>query len=81
VKRTVLVACIASAALSLTGCKKPGATTAPSASASVSAPAAPPPASTGVPTTEDFEQQALDEINPQNMEQELEKLEKDIAAH
>jgi hypothetical protein len=81
VKRTVLVVCLASAALSLAGCKKPAATTVPSAEPSASAAPAPAPASTGVPTSVDFEQQALDEINPQNMEQELEKLEKDIAAH
>jgi hypothetical protein len=80
VKHSVVVLCIASAALSLAGCKKPAATTAPSAAPSASV-APPPPASTGIPTSEDFEQQALDEINPQNMEQELEKLEKDIAAH
>jgi len=76
--RTVLVTLLVSTALSLAGCKKSAEATAPSAT--VSAPAAPaaPPASTGIPTTEDFEQQAQDEINPQNMDQELDKLEKDI---
>jgi len=78
VKRIVLFVGLASIALAFAGCKKPAATTAPSAAPSASeAPAAPPP-STGIPTSEDFEQQALDEINPQNMEQELEKLEKEI---
>ena len=63
------------------GCKKPAATTTASATASAAEapPAAPQPAAaTGLPTSEDFEQAANDEINPQNMEQELEKLEKDI---
>jgi hypothetical protein len=32
-----------------------------------------------LPTSEDYEQKAQDEINPQNMETELDKLEKDIA--
>jgi hypothetical protein len=77
--RTVLVTLLVSTALCAAGCKKPAETTAPSATASAPPPAAPAaPASTGIPTSEDFEQQALDEINPQNMEQELEKLEKDI---
>ncbi len=78
--RTALVTLLVSTALCAAGCKKAAEATAPSATAS--APAAPaaaaPPASTGIPTSEDFEQQAQDEINPQNMEQELEKLEKDI---
>jgi hypothetical protein len=62
----------------IAGCKKPlDAAPAGSASAAVTAaPTATPQA--GIPTSEDFEQPALDEINPQNMEQELEKLEKDI---
>ena len=77
--RTVLVTLLFSTALSVAGCKKASESTAPSATASASAaPATPAAASTGIPTTEDFEQQALDEINPQNMEQELDKLEKDI---
>ncbi|HVW29393.1 MAG TPA: hypothetical protein VHC69_28705 [Polyangiaceae bacterium] len=78
--RALLVALFVSGALCAAGCKKSAETTAASASASASASAAPAPApaSTGIPTSEDFEQQALDEINPQNMEQELEKLEKDI---
>jgi len=77
--RTVLVTSLVAACLSVAGCKKPEST-ATASSATPSASAAPPaaPASTGIPTSEDFEQQALDEINPQNMEQELEKLEKDI---
>jgi hypothetical protein len=63
----------------LAGCKKPAAATVASAAPSVTA-AAPPPAaaSTGLPTSEDFEEAAGNEINPSNMEQELEKLEKDI---
>jgi hypothetical protein len=77
--RTVLVTLLVSSALGLAGCKKSAEATAPSATVSApAAPAAAPPASTGIPTTEDFEQQAQDEINPQNMEQELDKLEKDI---
>ncbi len=77
--RTLLAATIAGAALLAAGCKKPTETTAPSATVSATAAPAPvAPASTGTPTEEDFEQQALDDINPQNMEQELEKLEKEI---
>jgi hypothetical protein len=77
--RTVLVTLLFSTALGVAGCKKSGEATAASATASASAaPSAAAPASTGIPTTEDFEQQAADEINPQNMEQELDKLEKDI---
>jgi hypothetical protein len=77
--RTGLVTLLVSTALCIAGCKKAAEATAPSATVAASAaPSAPPPASTGIPTSEDFEQQALDEINPQNMEQELEKLEKDI---
>ena len=38
---------------------------------------APAPAA-GLPTPEDYEQQAIDQINPQNMDSELDKLEKDI---
>jgi hypothetical protein len=77
--RTALVTLLVSTALCAAGCKKAAEATAPSATASApAAPAAPPPASTGIPTSEDFEQQAQDEINPQNMEQELDKLEKVI---
>jgi hypothetical protein len=74
-----LVAVAVGLSMSMTGCKKPTAAAAASASASASAaPVASDVPSTGIPTSEDFEQQASDEINPQNMEQELEKLEKDI---
>ena len=77
--RTVIA--IALASTLVVGCKKPAATTTASAAPSAAeAPPAPaqPAAATGIPTSEDFEQAANDEINPQNMEQELEKLEKDI---
>ena len=77
--RTVIA--IALASTLVVGCKKPAATTTASAAPSAAeAPpaAAQPAAATGIPTSEDFEQAANDEINPQNMEQELEKLEKDI---
>jgi hypothetical protein len=40
--------------------------------------AAPAPAGTELATMEDFEQQALDEINPQNLEKELDTLEQQI---
>ncbi len=61
----------------------PAAPSAAATAAATGAPAQPasaPAAATpsDIPTSEDFEQQALDEINPQNMEQELDKLEKDI---
>jgi hypothetical protein len=76
--RTALVTLLFSTVLGIAGCKKSGEATAASAAASASAAPSAAPASTGIPTTEDFEQQAEDEINPQNMEQELDKLEKDI---
>lgn len=77
--RTVIAIALASTLVA--GCKKQTATTTASAAPSAAeAPpaAAQPAAATGIPTSEDFEQAANDEINPQNMEQELEKLEKDI---
>lgn len=78
--RTIVA--IALASTLVVGCKKPAATTTASATASAAeappAAAPQPAAATGLPTSEDFEQAANDEINPQNMEQELEKLEKDI---
>jgi hypothetical protein len=40
--------------------------------------AAAPPAGSDLATMEDFEQQALDEINPQNLEKELDQLEQQI---
>jgi hypothetical protein len=52
------------------------AAAAPAAAASV---AANTPAAGELPTAPDFEQAALDEINPQNIESELDKLEKEIA--
>ena len=36
------------------------------------------PASTDIPTSEDYEQLTVDQINPGNMEQSLVQLEKDI---
>ena len=63
----------------LAGCRKPSAAAVASAAPSASeAPPAAPPASTGLPTSEDFEEAAGNEINPSNMEAELERLEKDI---
>ena len=65
----------------VTACqKKPADTNAAASAAPASAaPAAPAaPAGDDLATPEDFEQQALDEINPQNLEQELDKLEKEI---
>jgi hypothetical protein len=47
------------------------------AAAAAAAPAAPA-AGTELATMEDFEQQALDEINPQNLEKELDALEEQI---
>lgn len=76
--------------LSAVGCqKKEEAAPAPAASApavvqpaappAAPAPAAPVPVALGdLPTVEDFEQQAQDEINPQNMDQELDRLEREI---
>jgi hypothetical protein len=61
------------------------AAAAPAATTAVATAAAAAPATTStvpagdVPTSEDYEQTALNEINPQNMEAELDKLEKDIA--
>jgi hypothetical protein len=71
--------------LCLGGCQNSSSGGATSAAASASAApsaaaVAAPAAVTGdIPTSEDFEQQAEDEINPQNMETELDKLEKDIS--
>jgi hypothetical protein len=62
--------------LAFTGCKK--AETEPPPLPSASAAPAAAPAIAEVPTPEDFEQQAIDQINPQNMETELDKLEKEI---
>lgn len=61
----------------------PAATTAaaPAAAAPAAAAAAtaePTAAAGDLPTSPDFEQAALDEINPQNIETELDKLEKEI---
>jgi hypothetical protein len=73
------IVAVALACTLFTGCKKPAATTTASAAPSAEpAPAPAPVAATGIPTSEDFEQAANNEINPQNMETELEKLEKDI---
>ena len=64
----------------------PAATTA--AATAAAAPAAPAAATSvaantaapgDLPTSTDYEQAALDEINPQNIESELDKLEKEIA--
>ena len=62
----------------LAGCRKPSTATVASAAPSAAPAPPPPPASTGLPTSEDFEEAAGNEINPSNMEAELEKLEKDI---
>lgn len=59
-------------------CQNKGAEPAPAASAAAAPVASAAPARTDLPTEEDFEQQALDEINPQNMEQQLDALEKQI---
>jgi hypothetical protein len=56
---------------------QPAAAPAPAPAPSPVAQATPDPAQ-DLPASEDFEQQALDEINPQNLEQELDKLEKEI---
>jgi hypothetical protein len=50
----------------------------PAAIMTASAPAAPAGGGTELATMEDFEQQALDEINPQNLEKELDQLEEQI---
>lgn len=79
--------------LAFAACKKaetqpsPAATAAATAAATTAAPAAAPaptadpaaaPAAGDIPTPEDFEQQALDQINPQNLETELTTLETQI---
>jgi hypothetical protein len=56
----------------------PAAAPTPPPAATTAAPAATAPAAVGLPTSEDYEQQAIDQINPQNMDSELDKLEKDI---
>jgi hypothetical protein len=57
----------------------PAATTAAAAAAAAAAPTAAAPVAAGdIPTSEDYERQAIDEINPQNMTAEVDKLEKDI---
>jgi hypothetical protein len=62
-------------AVAVVGCGKSGGTSpAPSAAASTSAA----PSSADIPTSEDYEQVALDQINPENMEQSLVQLERDI---
>jgi hypothetical protein len=68
---------IAALALAVGACQNKGAEPAPAASVAAPVASAAPP-STDVPTEEDFEQTALDEINPQNMEQQLDALEKQI---
>jgi PBP1b-binding outer membrane lipoprotein LpoB len=67
-------------AFALGGCKK---TDAPAPAPSVATTAAPTTTAaaadpTDIPTSEDFEQEALDQINAQNLDTELDKLEKDI---
>ena len=69
---------IAFAALALGGCNKAAPTPPPLPSASAAASAAPAAPSGDIPTPEDFEQEAIDQINPQNMAAEIDKLEKDI---
>lgn len=76
--------------LSLSACKEKATEPPPLASAAAAPAPTPPPAATPVataaapapaatlPTPEDYEQQAIDQINPQNMDSELNKLEKDI---
>jgi hypothetical protein len=90
--RFVFLAALSFAALS--GCKEKAAPVEPPAlpSAAPLAPAVPAaataaapvavapsaPAAPDLPTSEDYEQQAIDQINPQSMEAELDQLEKDI---
>jgi PBP1b-binding outer membrane lipoprotein LpoB len=68
-------------AMAFSGCKKTDApapaasTTATAVPATTAAAAADP---TDIPTSEDFEQEALDQINAQNLDTELDKLERDI---
>jgi hypothetical protein len=76
----------------LAGCKaKSDAPTEPPALPATAAPAAPAPptaattaaapapaATADLATSEDYEQQAIDQINPQNIDSELDKLEKEI---
>lgn len=50
----------------------------PAAIMTAAATAAPAAGGTELATMEDFEQQALDEINPQNLEKELDSLEEQI---
>ncbi|HVU00492.1 MAG TPA: hypothetical protein VHE30_02030 [Polyangiaceae bacterium] len=78
-----IVLCLVSAIAA--GCKgksdaepPPLPSTAAAPAVSAAAPAAAPAAVAGSPTPEDYEQQAIDEINPQNIDTELDKLEKEI---
>lgn len=63
-----------------TAAPTPAPTADPTAMAAAAAAAAAPAAAGGgdLATPEDFEQQALDEINPQNLEKELDTLEEQI---
>ncbi len=78
IRRVLVLACLA---LPFAGCKAKPTEPAPAPSASV-APAAvtATAATTGtdIPTEEDFEQEALDQVNAQNLEAQLAKLEADI---
>lgn len=78
IRRVIVLACVA---MPFTGCKAKPADPAAAPSASVAPAAAPATAAaTGgdIPTEEDFEQEALDQVNAQNLEAQLAKLEADI---
>jgi hypothetical protein len=81
-KRTACI--LAVAALALGGCKKEAQSDEAAATAQTAQqiPAATAPAEPAVeeqiPTEEDFEEEALEEINSGNLEEELDKLEKEI---
>ena len=71
---------VAFATLSALGCQKKSDAPPPAPAPVVSAEPveALDPSGGGVPTVQDFEKQADDEINPQNLEQELDRLEREI---
>jgi len=68
----------ASAAATAAPTAPPIPTPDPAAIMTAAATAAAPTGGTELATMEDFEQQALDEINPQNLEKELDSLEQQI---
>jgi hypothetical protein len=84
-KRTRILGCLALLALSLAACKEKEAPTEPAEVAPpVSAPALPPPPPPAPPepappsTEADFEEEADQQITNKNLEEELDKLEREL---